>query len=554
MDKVVGAADFLGAMFGDSCGKDRRIVIWTMPDKRTQFFSDADDAAEYAMMRADDSDVYFGVGLYRPGIERGRGKASDVVALPALWGDVDYGEHTSGKKLPPTKQEALKVIDHCGVKPTAIVHSGHGFHAYWFLKEPLEPDDKMVDIARVWQGTLAACAKYHGYTIDSVGDVSRVLRVPGTFNRKGKNPLAVQVEKFELYRYDVSDLESSFACEAYNTTRDDSTPVDAIAVNAGVNPDAKLLTASVENNPIFKRTWEKRRGPDLHDHSPSGYDLSLASQAVGMGWSDQQIANLLIAFRRTHGHDLKKTARRDYLQNTIARAKKGRETDVAVTAIETIADRGDGDKGGILTNLRRALRLPIERWVQHGVDRALYSLVLEGGQEIVIGRTENVQNQRLFRGRIYEVTGDMPPMIRSNLWDGVMRGLGVIREIIENPERSIKGLGEDIIAGYVQIYTVATGDGWHQAVKHKMPFVKHLVKPSKSVPKPGDYLHVSLAMLKQYCKRALDDKYSMDDLTSMLWLIHFRECRVTSRKAGAAQRYWRRPCDDTTDESGVHQK
>ena len=59
----------------------------------------------------------------------------------------------------------------------------------------------------------------------------------------------------------------------------------------------------MENDQKFKRSWEHRR-PDMQDPSASGYDQSLANIALAAGWSDQEIANLMIAHRRKYGEDL----------------------------------------------------------------------------------------------------------------------------------------------------------------------------------------------------------------------------------------------------------
>ncbi|MBN8590714.1 MAG: hypothetical protein J0M33_03105 [Anaerolineae bacterium] len=70
--------------------------------------------------------AYFAVGLRRPGLTRWqRGGAGDVIALPALFVDVD--------DLSP---EALIHLQCADPAPSCIVASGGGYHAYWWLDEP----------------------------------------------------------------------------------------------------------------------------------------------------------------------------------------------------------------------------------------------------------------------------------------------------------------------------------------------------------------------------------------------------------------------------------
>ena len=70
--------------------------------------------------------AYFAVGLRRPGLTRWqRGGAADVVALPALFVDVD-----------DPSLEALARLQCGDPSPSCIVASGGGYHAYWWLNEP----------------------------------------------------------------------------------------------------------------------------------------------------------------------------------------------------------------------------------------------------------------------------------------------------------------------------------------------------------------------------------------------------------------------------------
>ena len=61
----------------------------------------------------------------------------------------------------------------------------------------------------------------------------------------------------------------------------------------------KLATLMEEDRKFLAR-WKGSRkdwGPEA-DHSPSAYDMSLASIAVRAAWTDQEVADLLIAKRR----------------------------------------------------------------------------------------------------------------------------------------------------------------------------------------------------------------------------------------------------------------
>ena len=69
----------------------------------------------------------------------------------------------------------------------------------------------------------------------------------------------------------------------------------------------------LKDNPKFRKSWEQ-------DRSASAYDMSMATIALGAGWSDHEVVNLLICWRRKHGHDLK--LREGYYEITLAKAKE----------------------------------------------------------------------------------------------------------------------------------------------------------------------------------------------------------------------------------------
>lgn len=125
-----------------------------------------------------------------------RGGASDSYALPGLWADVDFG--TLGHKideekqlpLPPNEEEARLIVETSGLPaPSLWVHSGGGFYPWWLLDQPVLIDDsirKVVgDVSAQWQQTIQQSAERLGYHYGTgVGDLARVLRIPGTINRK----------------------------------------------------------------------------------------------------------------------------------------------------------------------------------------------------------------------------------------------------------------------------------------------------------------------------------------------------------------------------------
>ena len=109
--------------------------------------------------------AYFAVGLRRSGLTRWqRGGAMDVVALPALFVDVD-----------DPSAAALSRLNGCILPPSCLVDSGGGgFHAYWWLDTPA------TDLSRAGRA-LRALARHVGGDALSV---AQSLRLPQSRNTK----------------------------------------------------------------------------------------------------------------------------------------------------------------------------------------------------------------------------------------------------------------------------------------------------------------------------------------------------------------------------------
>lgn len=124
-----------------------------------------------------------------------RGGAEDTRAFTGLWSDLDFGTvghkpSASGRPLPPTADEAWRIVKESGLpEPSLWVHSGGGLYAWWTLEAPVELDDTnraaIATLSAQWQQALGRSAERLGYDYGTgVGDLARVLRIPGTINRK----------------------------------------------------------------------------------------------------------------------------------------------------------------------------------------------------------------------------------------------------------------------------------------------------------------------------------------------------------------------------------
>ncbi|ACV68896.1 hypothetical protein [Desulfohalobium retbaense] len=161
--------------------------------------------------------IYMPIGFQKPGLPRqAKGAQEDVVGLFGFALDIDIkGDGHAQKKLPETTSEAFQLAYSIpDFSPSMIVHSGGGIHAYWFFKEPwIFDSEKEKDSAKnMWKSfekTFHRYASEKEWEIDTISNIDRVLRVPGTYNQK--NEPAVQAcileDKSQELRYNPNDFE-----------------------------------------------------------------------------------------------------------------------------------------------------------------------------------------------------------------------------------------------------------------------------------------------------------------------------------------------------------
>ncbi|MEU5549225.1 hypothetical protein ABZ738_05600 [Micromonospora sp. NPDC047793] len=209
---------WLGILHGDSPG---HVHICSTDDWNGRAFSDLDAATTYVTRL----DAEGREGIYvritslrtdRP--TNGRGGAADSAALPALWADVDLaGPGHAEQDLPPTPQAGQDIIAATGLpEPTIWVHSGGGLYPIWLLTEPhvitAENLDQAKALARDWQRVIEHAAAAKGWRYGrGVGDLARVLRIPGTVNRKAGLTRPCQITHATPHRYTVEQLRDALA-------------------------------------------------------------------------------------------------------------------------------------------------------------------------------------------------------------------------------------------------------------------------------------------------------------------------------------------------------
>lgn len=124
--------------------------------------------------------VYFGACTRKPGTSPPGGIA-ETWRMPAFWVDIDRAP----------KEQAVAALKGCRLPPSAIVDSGRGTHAYWFLNRPVD-----VSAATSNDHEAVATLKHLARLFDgdkAVADLARVMRLPGTRNSKHGDRRPVRV-------------------------------------------------------------------------------------------------------------------------------------------------------------------------------------------------------------------------------------------------------------------------------------------------------------------------------------------------------------------------
>lgn len=198
------------------------IIIWTKDDQETLCIpgKEIDKLPSITTRLAKSKEVYFAVGLQESSLgKRNRGTAQSVCGIGTQWMDIDFSHGCHKKEnLPASLEEALAFIDGLPLKPSIIVNSGHGLHVYWLLSQLWKFEDdqdrKLAQaLSRDFQKLIIQRAQEYGWSLDYTGDLARILRVPGTVNRK-TNAVSVTIIKLEsTIRYSLHEIREFINAE-----------------------------------------------------------------------------------------------------------------------------------------------------------------------------------------------------------------------------------------------------------------------------------------------------------------------------------------------------
>jgi hypothetical protein len=355
------AGPLFATVWGHGPGDDDRITRW-LPVGET----DAIAAAVGETDARPGFNTYLGMGVSRQRLgQRRRMRRNDVDALTCVWAEIDIaGEAHAAANLPTDVATARRVLTSTGLEPSLLWHSGHGLQAAWLLDEPWifgadrggdpaarDADrDRAAALLRDWRASLAVHAHAMGrFKIDPVHNLDRVLRVPGTTNRKrvevrgadGKGTgqfralpetQAVLLDVAAGRRYSPDDLSAAMVDAAVletfaGITRDavdgaarlDLAAVWRLAQSYAPTYQPPWLVASLEfASETFRDIWASG-----HPDGDSETDMSIARHIANIGGTEADAVEAIYCYRLRTGRKLDKVdpARRtSYVVGTVDRA------------------------------------------------------------------------------------------------------------------------------------------------------------------------------------------------------------------------------------------
>jgi putative DNA primase/helicase len=314
------ATDFLYILFRKSLKQNvGEIEIRTFQPRPSQyFFSSASDAANLAVELAyQNMDVYVGVNP-RAGKQ---GKKENVLYLSAFHAEVDYG-NLGHKKKPEheTYEEALEAIDNFHMEPSMVVHSGGGFHCYWILENPLcvanYGTDTLENINKALTQSLHGDPGTH--------DISRVLRIPGTYNFKNpQKPRSVETILINGIKYQLDAflglLVTLKDAPVKTSPNRQSVPLKPI-LEVPLAPIAG--TADIDQLPVSEKIKSLiQHGNDGSYPSRSEADMAVIMSLLHKGLSENEIRQIFQTY--PIGEKYREHSQPDaYLKHSIEKAKE----------------------------------------------------------------------------------------------------------------------------------------------------------------------------------------------------------------------------------------
>jgi hypothetical protein len=225
------------------------LALWRLPDRRTLGWygttpSELDRLAGDVERYVPTGNLYVTCCTHSLAGRGDRGRNVSACAVPGAWADLDYSSEAHPDASPREAVEAALAA--LPLRPSIVVDTGNGIQPWWLLRDPLELDGPQArERARDLLAGWLAVVREQGIVVDPVGELARVLRVPGTMNLKDPDhtkPVRLR-EVHPGRRYTVADFEAYRAPPSAATASKLPAPGDGTIYRLGDRHKALLSLA-----------------------------------------------------------------------------------------------------------------------------------------------------------------------------------------------------------------------------------------------------------------------------------------------------------------------
>ena len=383
-----------------------------------------------------------------------RGSESNVQVLLGLVIDVDCDHPLRGKKGHfKTVVEANNALVDLPLKPTMIVGTGFGVHAYWLWHEPwLLDDEERMRAKATSAGWNHAAARLLQRTVDSTFALNHIYRVPGTINFKYAEKPKAEILHLDTQRYDPLEFEPFL-----EDRRALFLQVPTLRPSSDISEKVRNLITFV---PEFAEQWH-HTAKGSADTSQSGWDWRMAQIMVGAGLNDDEIANALVS-NREHWKGKRKPAR--YYGVTIA---KIRSAPVKTPSGDGESDDSDDDPERVwykaLSAATGVYVDKIERSdVRGSMEDCTYWVNFRSGNRVLVRKDSQIRNHgywtRTLRGASPSDQCQVPTRLPKWEWEAIIEKLWAFARIPSGSDVSLTRRMATILLAYLDQNEVAVDD------------------------------------------------------------------------------------------------
>lgn len=208
---------FLESVYGFQWQGKIAVAAKTASGMVTYFAESVEEIQAFAEKHGN-RDIYFTPATFAPHQDSSYSRKGEAAqALYAIGIDVDFlhsGAHAETQL--PSEKEAKHWIWFFKIRPSAVIRTGHGFQAWYFLKTPMDlkavEDRKIAErLIKAIQGEFRKAGEANGWKLDNTANLAQLFRLPGTENCKVKPVVPVKlIYIVPEVRYDWQGLYRDF--------------------------------------------------------------------------------------------------------------------------------------------------------------------------------------------------------------------------------------------------------------------------------------------------------------------------------------------------------